>query len=525
MNSIRIAAPQNINTVYKLNGYNSDIIKALNSQFPLAVSQTVSAKFSGDNLQEKGRAIYNYLRDRVKYEKDKPGSQVIKLPSRLIHDVGAGDCKSLALAAAAFMYNNGFNNVRLRYASYNDDVTPSHVYAVAENERGEDIIIDPVYKYYNREPVFKSFKDYPMKIEVLSGPPVMAPALPKKILLTDIEKLNLLKRKLRPGTVLSNIVSNEILRRTPGSGRAINYSPDQLRRYLWAVRSRQNIENEFLRAIIKNEIDALQSGTFTGNIVSFHGNEIAGLQDEIGKLSLKKIRKQLKKISPRNLWKGVKAVGLVAPRKAILALIAVNARGLATRMSRLSDQELRKFWDKFGGQFSVLKRAVTRGKKRRPLFNSSKKIKQISGFGFIEDDSIGEGAPTPGGDTKSIDISSLIQVAAPILKFLLSLLKSKGSDPVPESGAAPGEDSNFSEANSFAMDSRPGINDYFNQAIKIAESTGIIPDRPETAAESKVNQAIPVEDETDDAPRTSFKINPLVLVGAAGAVYILTSKK
>ena len=110
--SVNLPAPAFKNSLITGDGYNSDIITTLNSQFSTAVAQCSEARFSGNNLREKGRAIYNYLRNTVKYKKDPEGRQLIQLPSRLINGTGKGDCKSLSLAAAAFMYCNGFRNVR-----------------------------------------------------------------------------------------------------------------------------------------------------------------------------------------------------------------------------------------------------------------------------------------------------------------------------------------------------------------------------------------------------------------------------
>ncbi len=99
-----IPAPDYRNRELFESGYNGDLIKVLNAQFPAAVSQCAKVHFSGATATDKARAIYNYLRGSVRYKKDSEKAQYIQLPARLLHDTKAGDCKSLALAAAAFMY-------------------------------------------------------------------------------------------------------------------------------------------------------------------------------------------------------------------------------------------------------------------------------------------------------------------------------------------------------------------------------------------------------------------------------------
>ena len=156
-----IAKPNYKDVLVTRNGYNNDIILTLNSQFPEAVKQVQNVRVSGADSYQKGRAIFNYLKYSIDYKKDPAGKQVIQLPARMISDTKKGDCKSKALAAAALMHNNGFKDVALRYASYDPtDITPTHVYAVGKDEKGKEIVIDPVWKAYNTQAPYKNKKDY-----------------------------------------------------------------------------------------------------------------------------------------------------------------------------------------------------------------------------------------------------------------------------------------------------------------------------------------------------------------------------
>lgn len=517
-----LSAPEYKHQIIKEYGYNPDIILALNTRFPLAVKQTENVKFSGESLQTKGRAIFNYLRNQVKYRKDDSGRQVIQLPSRLLTDTKKGDCKSLALAAAAFMHNNGFKNVRLRYASYNAaDKTPSHVYAVASDNSGSDIIIDPVYHQFNREVPYKHKKDYPMKIEVLSGIPEASvkTAIVRTVRSSDPVKLaKQILLKLQPGSLSFNVVSNYIGRKE--GVKFMNYGRDQQLAYQKQLQQRiPTLKNKFIRDLFIMEAKMIQDGIFMGNIFTRRSDSINGIQDEIGKLSLKKIKRKLKKISLKNITKGIKAVGLVVPRKAFLSLVATNFRGLAIRMSKLNDADLESIWvKKFGGKLSVLKNAIASGKKKRPLFGASKKIKSIQGIGYVVDESGSLGA-APG-----VAAAGIVAAASPILVAIIKKIKSKGIPEVPEAATA-GESGDFPESAGLAQDSKPGFLDYVGQALNIAEQTGIIPDKPLKPLEQQIDQALPGDDHTDTASGSSFKLNPLLAAGIlAGGAYLILKK-
>jgi hypothetical protein len=529
-----LAAPEYKNNIAFQNGYNNDIIATLNSKFGQAVEQTKNVKFSGGNLTEKGRAIWNYLKNSVQYRKDDRGKQVIQLPSRMLIDTKKGDCKSLALAAASFMQSNGFKNVRLRYTSYSKtDKTPTHVYAVGADENGNDIIIDPVYKQFNKELSYTFKQDYPMQISVLSGINQPTPVVKKVAVRRDpveLAKKLLISGKVKAGGFFYNILLNFISRRS-GKVNYPSYTAEQLKRYRSAL-NKLAPKNAFLSSLLEEEKQLLDRGTFVGNIITkYSSSEINGVNEEIGRLSLKKIKKGLKKISIKNIVKGVKTVGLVAPRKAFLALTALNVRGLATRMSKLSTGDLEGLWvKKFGGKLSVLQGAIAKGKNKKPLFGASKKVKSIKGIGYVVSDMDTIGAePATGATTATI-----IAAASPILVAVIALLKRRKVN-VPElvtaaaaSAGALAENSDFAEANPAAAEAISKYTDYATKAVSTAQKLGIIPDAPETPAETAVNKAIPEDDHTETAGTTmgtGFKLNPLILVGAAAGAYFLFGRK
>jgi hypothetical protein len=540
-----LAQPNYNNKVISNKGYNNDIISTLNSKFSAAVEQSKDVKFSGKNDTEKARAIWNYLKNNVAYKKDDAGTQVIQLPSRMILDTKAADCKSFGLAAAAFMYGAGIKNVRLRYTSYrSDDTTPSHVYAVATAENGTTIIVDPVYKQFNKELPFQHYKDYPMRISVLSG--VEGSSLMKtSSMVSKIKKPGdavvrakaiLAAGKLTPGGVMHNVLTNVI-------GRSMNvafprYDRMQLEAYKKVIVQRiLKNKQPFLKSMLEREIYLINNGTFSGNIVGNRSKSISDMTGEIGRISLKKltkkisiknIKKAVKKLNPKEILRGLKMVGLVVPRKAFLALVALNVRGLAKSLSVFSDSELEKIWvKKFGGKLSVLKQTIKKGKGRKALLGASKRVKAIKGIGYVVDDSIGA-EPATGATTAAI-----VAAAAPILAVVIAAIvnKSKGKKAAGDAAlllpqAAKDLSASFPEVGDSIT---PGLNEYIDKGVTAAQNFGIIPDRPLTTNEAAVNaNLMPGDDHSPtEGGATSFLPKPAILLGAAavGAFLLLRKKK
>lgn len=543
----QLAAPDYMRQVIKVDGINSDIVSTLNKSFNRARQETKDFLVTG-SPEQKAEKIYNYIKNNVQYKKDAPGTQIIQFPSRMILGTKAGDCKSMALAAAGMMAANGFNNVKLRYTSYDSkDSTPTHVYTVG-NMGGKEFIIDAVYNKFNKELPYKSKKDYPMHISVLSGPPMKTLNVVSKsfrskknpVIKINNETNNLkrLLSKVKPGGVFFNVISNK-LGRDSGKVSFIRYDQNQLNNYKNLLIKISRVQEPTLNNLVNAEIKLINDRAFTGNIVNQRSGNIAGLSQEIGKISFKKlgrglkklgsdIKKGLKKINPKLLLKGLKAVGLVVPRKAFLALLALNVRGLATRMSKVSQDKLRKIWvDRLGGQMSVLNNAISKGKKKKAIGDNNLKVIGIPGIGYVVDNrSIGVsppggadaagGAGAGAGAGSGVDIASLIKVAGPIIDLIINLLNKLGSKKETEEGDF--EETEGKKDNAFE--------DYFDKAVDIAEDLGIIPERKLDRTEQAVDQAIPGDDHTDMYSGTSsLKINPLYIAGAALAAYLLLRKK
>jgi hypothetical protein len=139
----------------KMNGSTNDIIAAIHSALPDSIRQTTrfSELFTGKDQKETCRNIFNFVLYKIKYLAD-TGTQTIKTPSALIREK-SGDCKSMALFIAACLSNLKIPYY-FTYASYGEN-NYSHVYITTKT----GIIIDPVYKQFNKEktPLFKTYKN------------------------------------------------------------------------------------------------------------------------------------------------------------------------------------------------------------------------------------------------------------------------------------------------------------------------------------------------------------------------------
>ena len=161
------------NITIKTNASNAQLQTALEQALPGAVAQTknIAPQFKGASDTDTCRKIFNFLKAKVKYDKD-GFTQKIKYPSALLRD-GRGDCKSYSLFTAAILKNLNIP-FRWTYASYTPGVnTPGHVYITTDS----GCICDVVWGKFNSEkqPYNKFYKN--MNISYISGTDGCAPSL------------------------------------------------------------------------------------------------------------------------------------------------------------------------------------------------------------------------------------------------------------------------------------------------------------------------------------------------------------
>lgn len=126
-------------------GYNGDVVKSLIDCYQKWKNQPreLVASLSG-SVDEKCEAVFAYLVENVYYKLDEDGNQWIKSPARLIAD-GCGDCKSLTMFIACCLHCLGIKHI-IRFVNYDGGSQYTHVYPVALDECGNEIILDACEK-------------------------------------------------------------------------------------------------------------------------------------------------------------------------------------------------------------------------------------------------------------------------------------------------------------------------------------------------------------------------------------------
>lgn len=122
-------------------GLNSDIVecwKRCYEQFKEQPRELVSDIYG--SVRERCETIYEYMVNNTYYQLDAEGEQLIKSPARLIAD-GCGDCKSYTMFLACCLHCMGIP-CKVRFVNFDGGNQYTHVYAVAVDEQGDEIILD-----------------------------------------------------------------------------------------------------------------------------------------------------------------------------------------------------------------------------------------------------------------------------------------------------------------------------------------------------------------------------------------------
>ena len=173
-----IAQAEHKDTIINRQGKTKDIMQAVvdcyNSDY--AQVQELADNLPGNDTLSRCRAVFDFVDKNIKYQIDPLQKQWIRTPARLWSD-GEGDCKSFSIFICSCLRCMGIPHL-FRFAAYEGNSDPTHVYAVAIDESGKEIIVDPVYRDENGKAVFNQECPYTKKIDMkgtteisrLSGP-------------------------------------------------------------------------------------------------------------------------------------------------------------------------------------------------------------------------------------------------------------------------------------------------------------------------------------------------------------------
>lgn len=173
-----IAQAEHKDTIINRQGKTKDIMQAVvdcyNSDYVQV--QELADNLPGNDTLSRCRAVFDFVDKNIKYQIDPLQKQWIRTPARLWSD-GEGDCKSFSIFICSCLRCMGIPHL-FRFAAYEGNSDPTHVYAVAIDESGKEIIVDPVYRDESGKAVFNKECPYIKKIDMkgtteisrLSGP-------------------------------------------------------------------------------------------------------------------------------------------------------------------------------------------------------------------------------------------------------------------------------------------------------------------------------------------------------------------
>lgn len=422
-------------TTVKTNANTSDIIEALVNAVPLAVKQfknSISTPYTADPIQD-AKASCMFVRNNVKYKADGFEFQDIQLPGRMFKKTKQADCKSFSLAALANLISKGYKG-GFRFAAYRGAKIPTHVYIYVFDKFGKKFTFDPCIKNLKESPKASNIID--MDIRYLSG-------------IDSNEKNDMLKRRLR-----------------------------------YAQRSKLKRPNIYT-VKLPSDLNSYVNEAINGREERQARREARRERREERREDRQERREERRE--ERKAGGGaVKKVALAPVRGAFLGLVALNVRGLASKINTLvskNDKDIKDFWLKLGGKYDKLLDAVNSGKSKKALFG---KGKGVTGANEVVYDERYISAVT------LATVTAAIAAGAPALLAISNLFKKKG---IPE-----GE----------------------GDVITNEEASKTAP----ISADGKPFQAS--DDENKEESNIDFKPSPLLIGGAiaaAAAIYFITSKK
>ena len=155
-------------------GVNSDVVECWQKCYEWFKDQPKKLvrdiKDSG-TIDERCQAIFGYLCNHVYYLLDKEGDQYIKSPARLLAD-GCGDCKSLTMFIASCLHCCGIPCI-VRFVNFDGGRQYTHVYPVAIDEYGQEIVMDMCETDQGIEtngiPLYRYARPYKKKYDIYYG--------------------------------------------------------------------------------------------------------------------------------------------------------------------------------------------------------------------------------------------------------------------------------------------------------------------------------------------------------------------
>lgn len=335
------------------NADNSDLRAAIMAAVPEAVEQTkqLAPYFKTTSDRETAKKIFDYLKQNVKYKAD-DYRQVIQLPSAIMQPGAVTDCKSLSLFTAAILQNLGIP-WHFVLASYTDSTIPGHIYVQTDS----GVIIDVVWGKFNSEKKAK----YKYQMNYKSKTPGMGATEPiaGNWFSDQADKLAREARELKERLERE---ARELKEKLEREAREAAAKAEAAAR---AAADRAKAEAERLRQ---------QAGELQGRIDT--------AWDKFKTWGVDKVKA---------IIAGAKTIGLGPGRNLFLIVVKNNFDGLANKLSRINQDELRSAWNKAGGNWTNLTDAIRKGASKRSInigflkgLEALTKISGVNGIGAVD---------------------------------------------------------------------------------------------------------------------------------------------
>lgn len=115
----------------------------------------------GYDINTQCESIFSYLIDNTQYKLDTVGKQYIKSPARLLSD-GTGDCKSLTMFVSCCLHCLGIKHI-IRFVNFDGGGQFTHVYPVAVDGNGKEIVLDACEKDEAGTPIYDYAREFRRK--------------------------------------------------------------------------------------------------------------------------------------------------------------------------------------------------------------------------------------------------------------------------------------------------------------------------------------------------------------------------
>lgn len=153
-----------------MSGLNRDVVdcwKACYERFKDQPKKIVKNIRDLDSVDDKCQAIFGYMVNNTRYRLDREGEQLIKSPGRFLKDA-CGDCKSYTMFIASCLHCLGIPHIA-RFVNFDGGDQYTHVYPVAIDERGNEIIMDACELDYDKVPIYDYAREYAKKKDIYYG--------------------------------------------------------------------------------------------------------------------------------------------------------------------------------------------------------------------------------------------------------------------------------------------------------------------------------------------------------------------